>query len=265
MAARDDLTFDQQLALISALAPKQAPEDPQVAVARINAKVSSRTWLKEGVVTAVVAAIASIATGYSAGFFKYHENVTTTLRQLKIVQEQQEGQTRRANSEHDTTLRSIELTQRAAILERLLVINPLELGDVASGDLDERANAKRRARICLLATFGIIEIAEAVIGVEKADLANYASASNHLLNERYKCEFETALPVRLPLSTPEPVLETESQMQLSDLEFGPDSPRSEFEFSVSDGYLLDDGRQVPYLPSPNGGCQRLNRAGFAGG
>ncbi len=65
--ARDDLTFEQVVQLITALEPKVAAVSPEIEIARIQAdsaketaKLDGAVWKKEGVVTGAVAAIATI-------------------------------------------------------------------------------------------------------------------------------------------------------------------------------------------------------------
>lgn len=254
MLEQDGLTFEQKLKLLSALSAKHVSEDPQVTVARINAGTKEKSWLKEGVLVAVVTAIASIATGYVAGFFEFKSQIEEAITTLETVKEQQKGETSRAHSANTANLRSIELNQRADILQHVLVINPLELGNIGQDELETRAIQERRARICLLATFGIIEIPEEVIGIKKANLKEYAEKGNALLEKRYKCNSEAELPASLPLSSPTSHLEKQPTLQSSELKFSSISPRTEFNFSVSDGYLMDNGQRVTFLESPHGGA-----------
>jgi len=237
---REDLSVEDQLALVSAIGNRlNQSTAPEVEIEQIKAKSKKSEWLRNGLLTSIVAAIASIATGYYSGFFGYKQTVEGALRDIEIVKETQRGELVRKQTDNLHSLELTDLQQRATILERLLVINLDELGAGSEENYRERATQERKARICLLANFGIISVSEQVLGIERTNLLEYSQASNNLLENRYGCS-QAELPQRLPVTSSSSTL-TRDEANIS---------KQQISSSIEEGKKildqLEDAGIVPY-------------------
>jgi N-acetyl-anhydromuramyl-L-alanine amidase AmpD len=267
--ARDDLTFEQVVQLITALETKVATVSPEIEIARIQAdsaketaKLGGSVWKKEGVITGAVAAIATILTGYFSGLFGYQTSLNESLSSLQttVVTQQgetvrlletQQGELERLSQTNSFELQQTELTQRLAVVNQLLVIDPSSLGTVdSSAEYEERAENERKARICLLAAFGVLQIPEYVLGVSPSDPTNYSAALNDFLNSKYECDKNT-----VPTSSWEaPSLSGSEAPRIDPATwvFSSNNLRTAFEFEVSSGLIQDSSGTVAYYHSPAG-------------
>jgi hypothetical protein len=101
-------------------------------------------------------------------------------------------------NEQDVGLQIKQMERQAAIFQHLLIIDPDTIAGGADGkNLPELAMRERKARICLAANFGLLEIPDYVLGVGKANPEKYASLLRERLNKAYGCD-DADLPVAFP-------------------------------------------------------------------
>lgn len=227
-------TAEQLIALLQATSPPAKSAD--IEVERIKALAARPTLWSLVPWAALVAALASLGTAWLTGSFERDR-----------VRDEQAHDVERAL-----------MDQKGRFLEKVLEVDPDVLG--VEGDKPEdirnAAAQERRSRICLLATFGIIDIPDFVVGVPKSDRAGYKTAAEALLEERFKCSVATYLPVALP--APSVVANTGADPDvlpmpdLPPLPYGPGKPRTTFDFQVQGDFLSDATGQVPYVPSLRG-------------
>lgn len=247
----DGLSAEQWVSLLGSIPDATSGEPAEVQIARINADVHRRVWLKEGVVTAIVAAIVSLGTAYLTGIFDLESKVKDQESQIIA----QKGELEKVQAGNSFQLMHTELNQRSGILERLLVIDPTQIGlDPSSDEYESRAAEERKARICLLSAFGILSISETMVGVPRGNLERYTQESMKFLEDRYACS-----KVSLPTSS-WPAMQTEETQNKLGVSVDPTSflydqnnPRSSFDFEVRDGLLFEPTGPVPFYQSPNGG------------
>jgi hypothetical protein len=172
---KTDLTNDQLLALL------QVAKDPvEVQVELAKAKALAQTpWRSVVPWAALFTLVGGIGTAALNGGFDLQKN----------------------QNEKQTDVRLKELDYQSKVFEHLFVIDPDTLPLPRAGE-DPMAKAKdeRQARICLAATFGLIQIPDYVLGVSSKDQAAYSRALKEHLNRSYKCD-EAELPVAFPAPT----------------------------------------------------------------
>jgi hypothetical protein len=125
----------------------------------------------------------------------------------------------KVQNEQGTGLRLKELDRQAAVFQHLMIIDPDTIaGADDGGDIETKALNERRARICLAASFGLIEVPDYVLGVDRSNREKYAALLEEKLNRNYQCHnasLPQAFPARLPAVLPTFVCPTPAELAAS--------------------------------------------------
>lgn len=269
LSSRADLTAEQMTVLLGAVVPPQ--EAAEVQLARIQAQSSGVGWKREsvmlalvGVLTPIISAVVTIVTANFSGVFdiqtKVIEQETALAAQqndLDKLSKSNDFELKQGDANQRATLAKAEFDQRAEVIRNLLVITPEEIGAISAADFETRAANERKARICLLSSFGVLTVPDYMIGVAQKELESYANKAVAFLDQRYDCADNPVPSVAFkPVSKTAGSPSSSQSIDPSDLKYGPNFDRDSFVFSVENGRLMDAGKHTTYYQSPNGGSFR---------